>query len=80
MKKLTKNEKGLESALIKGEFRDVGKNEFETIAESLSARKKDAVLNIRVNSEDLKNVRRKAKKYGIRYQTLISEWFHRVAG
>lgn len=79
MKKLTKNEKKIEGALMRGEFTDVGKTEFETIAQSLTARKKDAVLNIRVNSEDIKNIRRKAKKYGIRYQTLISEWFHRVA-
>ena len=79
MKKLTKNENKIESALIKGDFMDVGKIEFETIAQSLATRKKDAVLNIRVNSEDLKNIRRKAKKYGVRYQTLISEWFHRVA-
>ena len=79
MKKLSKNEKGIERALIKGEFTDVGKAEFEEIAESLAARKKDAVLNIRVNSEDLKNIKRKAKKYGVRYQTLVSEWIHRVA-
>ena len=79
MKKLTKNERGIEGALIKGEFADVGKAKFEEIAESLAARKKDAVLNIRVNSEDLKNIKRKAKKYGVRYQTLVSEWIHRVA-
>jgi predicted DNA binding CopG/RHH family protein len=79
MKKLTRNEKKIEGALIKGEFVDVGKAEFEEIAESLAARKKDAVLNIRVNSEDLKNIKRKAKKYGVRYQTLVSEWIHRVA-
>ncbi len=79
MKKLTRNEKKIESPLIKGEFADVGKTEFESIAQSLAARKKDAVLNIRVNREDLKNIKRKAKKYGIKYQTLISEWIHRIA-
>lgn len=79
MSKLTKNEKEIENALLKGEFRDIGKSEFEEIAQSLSARKKDSVLNIRINSEDLKNIKRKAKKYGIRYQTLIAEWIHRVA-
>jgi predicted DNA binding CopG/RHH family protein len=79
MKKLTNNERKIESALLKGEFMDVGKTEFETIAKSLAARKKDAVLNIRVNKEDLKNIKRKAKKYGVRYQTLISEWIHRIA-
>ena len=79
MKKLTQSEKKTEIELIKGEFADVGKTEFESIAQSLATRKKDAVLNIRVNSEDLKNIKRKAKKYGVKYQTLISEWFHHVA-
>lgn len=79
MKKLTQSEKKLENSLIRGEFMDVGKAEFEVMAQSLSARKKDAVLNIRINSEDLINIKRKAKKYGIRYQSLISEWIHRVA-
>ncbi|MDO8462228.1 MAG: hypothetical protein Q7S98_05150 [Deltaproteobacteria bacterium] len=79
MKKLTKNEKKIESSLIKGEFADVGKTEFEAIAKSLTARKRDAVLNIRVNREDLENIKRRAKEYGIRYQTFISEWFHRIA-
>jgi len=79
MKKLAKNERAIENALIKGEFMDVGKAEFEEIAESLAARKKDAVLNIRVNSGDLKNIKRKAKKYGVRYQTLVAEWIHRAA-
>lgn len=79
MKKLTKDEKAIENALLAGEFTDVGKVEFEAIAKSLAARKKDAVLNIRVNKEDLKNIKRKAKKYGIGYQTLISEWLHRIA-
>ena len=79
MTKLAKNEKKIENALLKGEFRDVGRPEFEHIAESLAARKKDSVLNIRVNSEDLKNIKKKAKKYGIRYQSLIAEWIHRVA-
>jgi predicted DNA binding CopG/RHH family protein len=79
MKKLTKNEKKIERALIKGEYLDVGKAEFEAVAQSLAMRKKDAVLNIRVNREDLENIKRKAKKYGVKYQTLVSEWFHRIA-
>lgn len=79
MRKLTTSEKKIESALVKGEFLDVGKTEFEAVAEAIASRKKDAVLNIRVNGEDLKSIKRKAKKYGIRYQTLISEWFHQIA-
>jgi predicted DNA binding CopG/RHH family protein len=80
MKKLNAYEKKIEKNLLKGEFVDVGKPEFEAIAQSLAARKKDAVLNIRINKEDLENIKRKAKKYGVRYQTLISELIHRAAG
>lgn len=79
MKKLTKEEKKIEEALVMGEFSNVNKADFQEVAESLAARRKDAVLNIRVNSDDLENIKRKARKYGVRYQTLISEWLHRVA-
>lgn len=79
MKKVTKSEKKIEKALIEGEYKDVGRAEFEAVAQSLALRKKDAVLNIRVNRKDLKNMKRKARKYGVRYQTLVSEWFHLIA-
>ena len=80
MKKLTSTEEKIERALIEGEYRDVGKAEFEAVAQSLAMRKKDAILNIRVNREDIENIKRKAKRYGIKYQTLVSEWIHRIAG
>ena len=76
---LTRQEKAVEDSLLKGEYLDVDKLEFEAIAEAISARKKDAVLNIRVNSRDLKQIKQKAQKLGIRYQTLISELLHRIA-
>ncbi len=38
-----------------------------------------AVMNIRVNSNDLEHIKRKAQKLGIKYQTFISEILHRVA-
>ena len=77
--KLSRQEREIDSALIRGEYFDVNKSEFDAIAQAISARKKDAVLNIRVNSQDLKSIKQKAKKLGIRYQTLISEFLHRVA-
>ncbi len=77
--KLTKQEKAIENALLKGEYKDASKSEFNAIAESIAARKKDAVLNIRVNSKDLNSIREKAKKFGIKYQTFIAELIHRVA-
>ncbi len=79
MKKMSKKEKAIEDDLLAGEFKDVGEAEFEAIAKSIEARKKDAVLNIRVNKTDLDNIKRKAKKYGVPYQTLISELLHRMA-
>lgn len=77
--KLTRQEKAIEESLLKGEYVDIGKKEFESIAHAIAARKKDAVLNIRVNSQDLKNIKKRAQKLGIRYQTLISEILHKVA-
>ena len=69
----------IEDALLSGEYVKVDKAEFDRIAKAIASRRKDAVLNIRVNSEDLKNVKKKAKKLGIPYQTFISEIIHRLA-
>ena len=77
--KLTRQEKEIEDALLRGEYQRVSKEEFDEIARSLAARRKDAVLNIRVNSQDLENLKQKAKKLGVKYQTFISEVLHRVA-
>ena len=77
--KLTKQEKAIEKALLDGNYSDVSKSEFESIAEALASRKKDAVLNVRVNSNDLNTLKKKAKKFGIKYQTFISELIHRAA-
>lgn len=77
--KLTKQEREIEKSLLKREYVDVGKEEYERIAEAIVQRRKDAVLNIRVNSEDLQNIKRKAKKLGVKYQTFISEFLHKLA-
>ena len=77
--KLTKNEKEIENALLQGEYVDIDKNEFKNIAQTIASRKKDSVLNIRMNKEDLKLLKKKAQQLGIKYQTFISELLHRVA-
>lgn len=77
--KLTKEERAIEAALVRGEYQDVSKTEFDEIARAVALRRKDAVLNIRVNSQDLKSIKQKARKLGIKYQTFISELLHRVA-
>ncbi len=76
---LTKQEKEIEDALMAGDFVSVDDRELEEISQAIARRKKDAVLNIRVNSQDLRSIKQKAKKLGIKYQTFISEVLHRVA-
>ena len=77
--KLTREERRIEDELIRGEWVPVPKAEFEAIAKSLEARRKDAVLNLRVNSYDLAMIKQKAAKLGVKYQTFIAEYLHRLA-
>lgn len=81
MKKITlsRSEKAIEAALVRGEYRPVKKAEFDRIAEAIARRKKDAVLNIRVNSQDLDRIKQKAKQMGVPYQTFVSELIHQYA-
>ena len=78
--RLTRQEKAIEDDLVNGKYVDVSKEEFSRIAAALAARKKDAILNIRVNSEDLNSIKAKARKLGVKYQTFISEVLHKLAG
>ena len=75
--KLTRQERWIEDHLE--EFVPASKEKFQEIARALEARKKDAVLNIRVNSYDLEHLKQKAQKLGIKYQTFISEILHKIA-
>ena len=77
--KLSRGEHAIEHALVRGEYVDVDKSEFEAIASAVAHRRKDTVLNIRVNSEDLRAIKEKARHHGIKYQTFISELLHRIA-
>ncbi len=77
--RLTRQERAIEENLLKGEYFDVGVEKFEEIAQAVAARRKDAVLNIRINSQDLRNIKQKAQIVGLKYQTFISEILHRIA-
>lgn len=77
--KLTREEKTIEEALIKGEFIDLRSKDFKEIADSIKMRQKDSVLNIRLNSGDLKMLKQKASRLGVKYQSFISEVLHKVA-
>ncbi|MCX5785729.1 MAG: antitoxin [Elusimicrobia bacterium] len=77
--KLGKTELAAEKALLRGEYVPAGAVEIRGIARAIAARRKDAVLNIRVNSEDLTHLKQKAQKLGVPYQTFISEILHHYA-
>lgn len=76
--KLTREEQWIEDHME--EFVPVRKEEYDLIVRSLEARKKNAVLNIRVNKLALDVLKQKAQKAGIKYQTFISEILHKVSG
>ena len=75
--KLTKEEQWIEDHLE--EFVPVTGPEYDAIVAALERKKKEMVLNMRINGDDLKAIKQKAKKAGIKYQTLISEMLHRFA-
>ena len=77
--KLTRQEREIEEALIKGEYVNVDKLDLAQVAQAVAHRKKDAVLNLRVNRDDLEVIKQKARKLGVRYQPFLSELIHRVA-
>ena len=77
--KLNKRELATEKALLRGEYVPAAAAEVRAIASAITARRKDAVLNIRVNSEDLSHLKNKARKLGVPYQTFISEILHHYA-
>ena len=77
--KLTKNERDIEKALLRGEYVPAPAHEVKLVADAIAARRKDAVLNIRINSQDLNHLKQKAKTLGVPYQTFISEILHRYA-
>ena len=76
---LPRSEKAIERAIARGEYRRASQDEFNRIAEELARRRKDAVLNIRVNSYDLESLKKKTRKMGIPYQTFVSELIHQYA-
>ena len=77
--KLTKHERELERSLASVEWIPGSRVEFDEIARAIAHRRKDAVLNIRINQGDLDALKARAKRRGVKYQTFIAELLHRVA-
>ncbi len=75
--RLTKQERTIEDGIE--EFAPLKGQMYQDITQALVARKKDAVLNMRVNRHDLESIKQKARRLGVKYQTFISEILHRVA-
>jgi len=75
--KLTDQERKIEMDLLDGKYQAISDDEFQEIADAINKRKKDAVLNIRVNKQD--NIKKKAEKLGVRYQTFLAEIIHKIA-
>ncbi len=75
--KLSRDERAIERSIH--EFVPASQKELASIVQAIESKKKDAVLNIRVNRSDLEHLKQKASKLGVKYQSFISEILHRVA-
>ena len=77
--KLTAEEREVEAEIERGEYVPVTGKELHELASALAARKKDQMLTIRVNSEDIRKIKKLAGEKGIHYQSYLAEVIHRVA-
>ena len=77
--KLDPEEQAIEDAIGRGEFVSVSKKEFAKVKASIEAYKKNAVLNIRINRNDLLAIKKKASKLGVPYQSFIGDFLRRLA-
>ena len=77
--KLTKEERAIENALLRGEYVSAPPEHMRMIAQSIARYRKDAVLSLRINQGMLDGLKRNAKKYGVPYQKFITEILHRYA-
>lgn len=81
---LDEEEKEIEKALEKGEYKSVKnfkarKKMFEEAARNYISLKKSKKITLRVNQEDLIKIKTKAKRNNIPYQRLIHALLHQYA-
>ena len=67
------------AAIERDEFVPVSGKELKEVANAIAARKKDVTLTIRVNSRDIRLIKKMAGKKRIPYQSYLAEVIHRVA-
>ena len=75
--KLSKFEQSIEDSAE--EYVPASREMYKSIVEAIENHKKNSVLNMRVNSNDLNLIKSKAKKLGVKYQSFIAEILHKVA-
>ena len=82
MDKLSREEREILEAFEKGELKRVEnqKNQVEKLRAAAAATlRKDARINIRLSSRDLRALQSLALREGIPYQTLVSSVLHKYA-
>ena len=79
MVKLTQKEKDIRASVERGEWSaTVKRSELRKYQEAARQMlKKDARLNIRISSQDLKNLQKRAMEEGLPYQTFVSSLLHK---
>jgi len=53
--------------------------EMAEVDEERAAKRKDAILHLRINSRDLTKLKEKALRAGVRYQTFVARILHLAA-
>src|SRR5665213_3260997 len=82
--KLTKDEKKVSDALKKGDYQSLSKSEVKHYAklagsevERRKESRKEERINIRLTSDDLEGLRKRAEDEGLPYQTLVASVIHK---
>lgn len=80
--KMNREEKQIVKSYEKGEFKPVASAVRKRHLEALkNARGKDTSMTIRINSNDLLSLKKRAEKEGLPYQTLVTSVLHKfIAG
>ena len=80
--KLDADEKGLLESFERSEWRSTGGGKRERVRYARAAKatfRKDRRLNIRLSSNDLEAIQKRALAEGLPYQTLIASLLHKYA-
>ncbi len=77
--KLNREERAIEAAIARGEYKPVSRAEFNSFVALFKRARKNVVISLRLNNNDLALIKRKAIAQGVPYQRLISELIHHYA-